>query len=387
VSGTPARMTAVQENSVHYFQRPDAGYLSVDTQATSLSGYAGRFMLNKQKGNFYSNVALGFINPNYDPGDLGFVSRTDQINGHIVMSYRWTEPQSFYRYIELGGAIFRSYTYGGDKTWDGVFHFGYIEFPKFYAVDWNFAYNPRGGPTTTNSPGYQIGIFPRTSSNNEIVFSPGWDIYQADYNRWWDGFLTVQWRPAPNLSFEFSPQISYNYEKSHYLGTYADPLATSTYGNRYVFAELTQTTISAGIRLNWTFTPKLSLQMYVQPLISAGDYILYKELAKSGGYDFTIFGMNGSTFDSTTFVADPDGAGPASPIQLQNPNFNYKSVRANVVLRWEYLPGSTFYLVWTQSRSDQEDVGELQFNHSLHRLLDTSPDNIFMAKVSYWWSL
>jgi hypothetical protein len=127
--------------------------------------------------------------------------------------------------------------------------------------------------------------------------------------------------------------------------------------------------------------------MYLQPLISAGDYTHYKELAQPGTYDFNVYGANGSTFDSVNYVADPDGPGPASPIQLSNQNFNVKSLRANIVLRWEYLPGSTFYLVWTQSRNDAQDTGDLNFNESVNRMLDTAPDNIFMAKVSYWWSL
>ena len=395
VGGGQARMIDLQRNSRHYFQRPDADYLGVDSAATSLTGSAGRIRLNKQKGNFYMNAAFGFINPEFDPNDLGFLSRGDVLNGHIVASYRWTEPGSFYRYIELGGASFRSYDYGGDKIWDGLFHFGYIEFPNFYSVDWNFAYNPqtmnnrrtRGGPLTINTPGYQIGIFPRSDRTKNVVFSLGWNTYQADYNRTWDTFISLEWRPAANISLQLSPEVSYNFEKSHYIDVFEDPLATATYGHRYVFAELKQATVSAGIRLNWTFTPKLSLQMYLQPLISAGNYEHFKELAQPGAYDFNIYGENGSTFDSLTYVADPDGNGPAQPMQLSNPDFNIKSIRANLVLRWEYLAGSTFYLVWTQSRTDVEDTGDLQFNHSVNRLLETSPDNIFLAKVSYWWSL
>ncbi len=394
VAGNHARLIALQENSTHYFQRPDAAYLGVDSQATSISGYAGRFALNKQKGNFYSNVAFGFISPSYDPNDLGSLSRADFMNGHALASYRWTEPRSFYRFIELGAAVFRTYNYGGNKIGDGYFHYGYMEFPNFYSVDWNFAYNPqtlsarrtRGGPLTITPPGYQIGISPRTDGSKSFALNFGWFTYQADYTRNWDLSTTLTWRPAPNISFEFSPEVTFDYEKSQYYGVFVDPLATQTYGHRYVFSDLRQTTLSAGIRLNWTFTPRLSLQMYLQPLISAGDYTNFKELAKAGTYDFNVYGTNGSTIDST-YRADPDGPGPASPIQLSNPNFNIKSVRANVVLRWEYLPGSTFYLVWTQSREDDQDTGDLNFNESIHRLVATSPDNIFMAKVSYWWSL
>src|SRR5204863_1058713 len=130
-----------------------------------------------------------------------------------------------------------------------------------------------------------------------------WFTYQADYNRNWELFTSTMWRPAPSVSIEVSPDISYDLEKSQYYDAVDDPLATATYGHRYIFAELHQTTISAGIRLNWTFTPKLSLQMYLQPLISAGDYELFKELARPGTYDFLVYGQNGGTFDSVNYIA------------------------------------------------------------------------------------
>jgi hypothetical protein len=395
VAGNQTQIMNIQQNSRHYFQRPDVSHVSLDTSATSLVGYNGRFKLNKQKGNFYMNAAFGFIDPKFEINDIGFLSRSDILNGHVVASYRWTEPKDFYRYIELGGATFRSYDYGGNIVWNGLFHFGYIEFPNFWAVDWNFAYNPetynnrrtRGGPLTKNPPGYQIGIFPRTNQNNDVVFSWGWFTYQSEWQRQWEPFATIEWRPASNISLSFGPDFFHDFEKSQYVGTFDDQLATATFGKRYVFAELSQNTLSASIRVNWTFTPTLSLQMYIQPLISAGEYTNFKELARPSSYDFNRYGDGNSTFDDVGYVADPDGNGPAPSMSLGNPNFNFTSIRGNAVLRWEYFPGSTVYFVWTQTRSDIEDIGEFQFNHSMSRMFDATPDNIFLMKLSYWWSL
>ncbi len=395
VAGSQTRMMNLQQNSQHYFQRPDASHVRLDSAATSMVGYNGRFRLNKQKGNFYMNAAFGFIDPKFNVNDIGFLSRSDILNGHVVASYRWTEPKDFYRYIELGGSTFRSYDFGGNIVWNGYFHFGYIQFPNFWSVDWNFAYNPetfnnrrtRGGPLTINPPGYQIGIFTRTNQNSDVVFYPGWNTYQTDWERQWSAWVTIEWQPATNISLSVSPEFGHTFENSQYVGTYDDQLATETFGKRYVFAELSQNTVSAGIRLNWTFTPTLSLQMYIQPLISAGDYVNFKELARPKTYAFNRYGDGASTFDDVNFVADPDGGGPAPEIPLYNPNFNFKSIRGNAVLRWEYFSGSTVYFVWTQSRSDVENIGELQFQNSMSRLFDAKPDNIFLVKLSYWWSL
>jgi hypothetical protein len=141
--------------------------------------------------------------------------------------------------------------------------------------------------------------------------------------------------------------------------------------------------------LNWTFTPALSLQLFIQPLISSGDYTNFKEFAKPRSFDFLVYGTNGSQlFDSTSFNGnyyfDPDGYGSAPSIKISNPNFNKVSLRGNAVLRWEYMPGSTLFFVWPQSRDESNDDGNFTLGHSLDRLMGVKPDNIFMLKLTYW---
>jgi len=161
IAGTQARIIDLQSNSQRYFQRPDAINFSLDSSAARLTGYAGRFYLNRQRGNFFFNSAFGFISPKFDINDLGFLGRADVLNMHVGAGYFWTEQTSIYRYLEAGGAIFRNYDYDGNITWEGIFHFGFIRFLNYYSIDWNLAYNPetvnnrrtRGGPLTLNPPG------------------------------------------------------------------------------------------------------------------------------------------------------------------------------------------------------------------------------------------
>ncbi len=96
------------------------------------------------------------------------------------------------------------------------------------------------------------------------------------------------------------------------------------------------------------------------------------------------YGEEGSTFDPETNVADPDGEGPAQPFEIDNPDFNIKSLRGNAVLRWEYLPGSVIYFVWTQTREEAEEIGDFKFEESMTKMVQAEPDNIFMIKVTYW---
>jgi hypothetical protein len=371
ITGTQARITSVQRNSTHYFQQPDASKVSVDTGATSLSGMAARLTLAKQKGATFVNSAFGVISPGFDVNDLGFLSRTGVINMHLGGGRTWSKPGKVFRYAEAGGAVFRNYDWDGNINWSGVFSFGYAQFLNYYWINWNVAYNPwtvnnrrtRGGPLTLTPPGYQFGFDAGTDSRKTFTVGSGAGTYYRSAHdvEWWS-YVNLQYRPAPNVSVSVGPNFSKGQYPLQYVDAIPDTAAAATYGTRYVFARLQQTELSAGVRLNWTYSPKLSLQLYAQPLISAGRYDQFKQLARPRSYDF----------DST-----------AAPY---NPDFNFKSLRGNAVLRWEYLPGSTLYFVWTQQRDDFEGVGDFAFGQSMRRLLRSPADNIFMIKASYWWN-
>jgi hypothetical protein len=370
IAGTTGRLLDVQQSSVHYFQQPDNGHAAVDSAATSMTGAMGRVTLAKQKGNTFVNSSLGFISPSFDISDVGFLSRTGIVNMHLGAGYDRTKPGRVFRYVELLGAVFRNYDWDGNINWSGVFGEGAFQLKNFYWINWNVAYNPwtvnnrrtRGGPLTLNPPGLQLGINVNSDSRKAWTFGAGTGTYQARSDRNWWVWMEIGWRPAPNISLSVSPNYSGDITPVQYVGTYADPAATATFGQDYVFARLRSTQVDAGIRLNWTYTPKLSLQLYAQPLISSGKYDQFKQLARPRTFDFT----------PTTAPYNPD--------------FNFRSLRGNAVLRWEYLPGSTLFFVWTQSRQDVEDIGDFAFHRSLDRLLGAKADNIFMIKATYWWN-
>ena len=207
----------------------------------------------------------------------------------------------------------------------------------------------------------------------------------AEHGRSLFGGVTV--RPRSNILVSFEPEVDWLRTGEQYLATFDDPLAAATYGHRYVFAPLDQTTFVGGLRLNWTFTPRLSLELYAQPLLSSGRYSAPAELAQPRRYAFRTFGGDGSTFDPATGAVDPDGPGPAPAFNVGTPDFNFKSLRGNAVLRWEFRPGSTAYAVWTQSRSDKQDgFGEFALRRSVTRLFDAHGDNIFLVKIAYTWN-
>jgi len=200
--------------------------------------------------------------------------------------------------------------------------------------------------------------------------------------------FNVQWKPNTQLSLSFEPTYKVQLNTRQWVGKFKDLLAKNTYGKRYVFSNLNQESLSASIRMNWSFTPTLSLQLYLQPLLAIGKYSNFKELKRPRTMEVNNYGTNGSTInfnsETNTYEVDPDGNGQANSFSFRNPDFNYKSLRGTVVLRWEVLPGSIFYLVWTQDRANYLNPGELRFGRDFSNLLDSESNNIFLAKFSYW---
>jgi hypothetical protein len=150
-----------------------------------------------------------------------------------------------------------------------------------------------------------------------------------------------------------------------------------------------QETASMEIRLNWIFTPRLSLQAYLQPFLGVGDFFNYKELRAALTFDFDSFGEGASTIsrEAGIYTVDPDGPGPSPLFSFRDPDFNLKSLRGTVVLRWEYRPGSTIYAVWTQNRADYSHPGNFDFDRDLSLMLRAPGDNIFLLKVNYRFTL
>jgi len=402
IAGDKAEITSLQENALHYYQRPAASDVRLDTNSTVLDGYAARFTVNKQKGSWMLNSAIGFINPGFDVDDLGYMWRTDMINYHVAGGYKWTDPTPYYHNVRMNVALFATYDYAGNKTWQGYWASNTIEFTNFYQMQLSYAYNPysidirgtRGGPAVLNPIGWELDWYGSSDSRKPITLTLYGYTYQGGGGQQYQSELDVDLKPAPNFEFTIGPSFSRNLFQAQWVGSYADPTAVETFGNRYIFADLDQKTLSANIRLNWTFTPVLSLQLFAQPLISTGSYQSFKALARPRTFNFTQYGDGNSsvirsvsTTGDVTYTVDADGGGPATSYSFSDPNFNFKSLRGNAVLRWEFKPGSIVYLVWTQSRSDNEDFGEFQFNHALSRLVDTQPDNIFMVKFTYWLNM
>ena len=145
-------------------------------------------------------------------------------------------------------------------------------------------------------------------------------------------------------------------------------------------------------RVNWILSPKMSLQVYMQPLVSVGDYWDFKEFARPDTFSFLRYGSdigNISLSESSRYTVDPDIDGPAAPFSFHDPDFNFKSLRVNAIFRWEWKLGSTLYFVWTQNRQDHSNPGRfsartrpLQAFHSPRRQHPAGPACLLAKPVN-----
>jgi hypothetical protein len=394
VYGTNEYITRLQRSPLRYYQRPDAINYRIDSSRTSLTGYVGRVTLNKQKGNFYINTAIGAVSPGYEVNDAGFQWRSDQLNSHLVLGYRWFEPDGIFRRKEVYTSYMRSYNYDGDLNDVGFMLFSNFQFENYYGLNLQGHYSPesyntritRGGPLVRNPESASVRFNGYSDMRNKTVLYFYASFQFDNQDSYYRGTgIEVNWKPNSTVSFSFAPFYNYNNVFAQWVGRFEDQYSP-TYGVRYVFARMEQRTVGGNLRLDWTFTPALSLQLFVQPLFSVGDYEEFKELAQSRTYHTNIYGSNDSeiSFDGSEYTVDPDGSGPAPAFTFRNPDFNFKSLRGNVVLRWEFLPGSVFFLVWTHDKTNFNDPGDFSFGRDFGNLWRTGSNNVLLAKISYW---
>jgi hypothetical protein len=393
VQGSRERMVNLQTSSRHYFQRPDAAYLHLDSNATAMTGFAGRMTLNKEKGNVILNASLGTINPKFDANDLGFIYRTDIINAHVGTGYQWTNPTTWTRYANCITAAYGNWNYGGRNTWAGLWSKTQLNFLNYYSANVRLTLWPsetnttrtRGGPRTLNQAGLSLEGEGYTDSRKPLVFGLGTYGSNSAADNWNRGIWGyAEWKPASNVSLNLSPQIYWGHDLLEWVGEFDDATVTNTYGKRYVFAEMKQLELGSPLRVNWTFTPALSLQLYMQPLYSTGDYFGFKELAKPGTNDYHCYSASEISYSDGNYTVIPSGAEQA--FSFSQPDYSFASLRGNVILRWEYSPGSTFYLVWTNSQSQSESQSLFDWTPRMEKLMHTNADNIVLLKATYWFN-
>jgi hypothetical protein len=400
VMGDSLSMADAQRSSARYYQRPGQDYVSLDPTARSLNGYAASMTAGKVAGNWTYGMDFFAYSPGFELNDAGFHNRSDRVFNGIRLGRRWLDPGKLFRDFRVNATFAQNWNFGGTplsrQAYLGVN--GSTLNYWFFNLGGNYRTRGQGDKTTRGGPLMQSpsqwSLFGFLGSDFRKPVSVGsFSEYQRDEEGGWAGSIgtNINIRPTAAMTVSVSPSFNKSRSMAFYVTQRADPTATATFGGRYLFSGLSQSSVNARIRVNLAMTPDLSIQLYAQPFIASGDYEEFKELASPGSYDFLSYGIDGAStlsFDSdaNSYVADSDGAGPAQTIEFGNPDFMFRSLRSNLVVRWEYTPGSTLFLVWNHGQSGYASDPTFRVFDEFGSLLRDDQQNTFLVKVNYWLS-
>jgi hypothetical protein len=378
VQGSRPAILGLQTDGVHYYQRPDA-HLPLDSSRTSLIGDAEEFKFDKIGGqHLMFESAYQRRSEGFEINDLGFLRRADQQSWNTWVGFFDRHQRAYYDRFQWNMNWWQYWTTAGlplEAAFNTNLH---VTFKNKWQLNTGGTVGQlgttyddrgaRGGPAVRQdsyiSPWVSIGGNDRRS----LVPYMNVNYFRGDAGRnsSWNLSPEVDYKALGRFSSAFSLNWSHNISDNQWYGNFHDALGAV----HYTFAHLDQTTTSATLRLNYTFTPSVSLQGYAQPFVSKGTYSNVRQLSatpRAAAYDDRYAAYNNAAVT----------ANPAS--------FNFKEIQSNLVFRWEYNPGSTIFLVWNEGRQGVSPVeGSENFKTDLRDLLRLHPANTFLVKVSYW---
>ena len=424
VHGAPAALLNIQRSSNHYFQRPDGTRAAVDSTATSLRGAEWRLQLDRQNTRHWTGgVWLAQVTKGFEINDLGFSNSRERLDGGFRIGYREIEPGRLFRTFNINFNNFHNFSHevldevGSWGSWrtaytNGSFNLGSnVTLLNYHGMSGNVTWQPdrysrtatRGGPVMIEpgSWGWRLGL--NSDRRRNLSLNGGFNYTRGALDSGNDLSVdgSVNVRPSSALSIQLRPRYSLQSDAGQYVtSTSALPYAP-TFGRRYLFGDIDRKTLSLETRLDYTFSPTLTFQLYAQGLLSSGDYLRYKQLNNPSTFDFRYF-AEGSALTvggevlcaagsicrdaSGTQHVDLDGDG-LSDFAFGDRDFNVRSLVGNAVLRWEYRPGSTIFLVWQRQQRDSAAVGDFDFGRDIDQLWGIPADNRFILKINYWLGL
>jgi hypothetical protein len=387
VDGTASAIERVQRSSVHYLQRPDKSYYPFDPTRTSLGGYEGLATFERTGGmHWLWNVDTEIQSPSFEANDIGRITSADGRQFNYGLKYRETMP----------GSLFRNYLFGVSQNNEWTTRNWRVnttlQFHNFWTLTVNTGPNyrtlnlreTRGGPLAQlpRSNTLQTTLKSRAAARTtwNIAFTRTADELGGSLHNLNGG---ISLRPGSRWQLSVNPTHIHELNSHQYVTTITGGGRSETYGNRYMFAYIDRSTWSSQFRLSYTLKPDLNVDIYAEPFAASGRYYDYGELPAPRALRKRIYGTEGTTVeiqaDGSRVITDG-----ASRFTLKDYDFNIRSFRSNIVLRWEWRPGSMVYLVWQQDRKITETLADSVGVRDMFRSLSAPGSSYFAIKMSFW---
>jgi uncharacterized protein DUF5916 len=406
VSGDSQAIARLQRSSARYFQRPDRanggnGLFSdrYDTAARGLRGFGGYLRASRDQGLWRWEAMVNYRSPGFEVNDIAFLQRADYVWMAANVAREQTRPGRWYRTLSWVWGAQQQFDFGGDRTDLEIHTTGDAQLRNWWRAS-VFAYvrpaviddqMTRGGAAVRRAWSWSVKPALETDPRARAAFSLGLNYrWFADGSEVRAGTASARWRPATNVEVQSGPSFVALIDRGQYVTQFDDPSATAFYGRRAVFAAFRQRSLSLPTRMSWTFTPALSLELFAQPFVSTGRYWDYQEYVRprSGRRArFDSAQLSVAARDAAgrpaRYRLDPDRDPATADFEFAAPDFSVRSLRGNAVLRWEYRPGSTLFVVWQQERTGPGSPGDFALARDVGGVFRPRPDNVFVVKATH----
>lgn len=388
VKGSTESISETQLASERFFQRPDNDHTEFDPNRKTLTGTGGQLAIGKKSGNIISNLNVSWLSPELELNDIGFLAQTDNINESFWMQYRVLQPSGITRWQRYNINQWKEWDFGGRNLNSGFNTNAHAQFTNFWNVGGGVTYiarsasnaDLRGGPTIRYPGGMYYWMYIGTDSRKklQVNFNPEFGVGNDNYSRRTSLDLDLTYRPINALRISLSPSLNYNKNHMQYVA-----IADENGNDVYVVGKINQTTARIVMRATLMLTPNLSIQYYGQPFGTSGMYTDFKQMTNPNAAEYMdrFVPLPLLTLANDVYSADTDGDGSGN-FSFDKPDFNFGQFRSNAVLRWEYIPGSTLFLVWTRERNGafyNNDPGHEKYSFDF----DEKGHNIFLLKFTY----
>jgi hypothetical protein len=392
VKGSKEAIEETQNELTHLFQRVDAGHVEVDPNRTSLTGTGGKLIGGKLGGGNWRYVGgVYWRSPELELNDIGFLRQADEILQFAEISYLFLKPTKLYRRANIGFEQFTAFDFEGNYNRIQYKLEGDINYKNNWWSEIELFHKPRnyvntflrGGPRWRFSGENGGELFFGSDQRKKFNFMVGHVNTQAQQNNF--SFkryvLRINYQPFNAFSISLNPSLNHKISKTQYV-------TDTDFNNtpRYITGRITQQTLSASIRLNYSINPNLTIQYYGQPFISRGRYTDFNYVNNSIVKDLnervTLYDQNQISFADDEYSVDENRDGTVD-YTFDNPDFAFVQFRSNLVLRWEYIPGSEIFLVWSQGMTGDGESADDLFKSLDNQILGQQPENTFLIKATY----
>jgi hypothetical protein len=394
VQGSEEALLRTQTSSARYYQRPDNDHTKLDSSRTSLGGSGGRMQVMKLNGHWNFMLASIWKTPGFETNDMGYIREADQLLNVLWGGYNQWEPKGIYRRFNINADIYTFHNFGGERLGEGIEYNGNIGFKNYWNAWAGGGINTssvetgllRGGPAMRTPGTIRAHLGFETDERKKILIN-----FNGNFNKGFENNssnmytgIKISYKPTNYLSFSLSPGLSRSFQELQYV-TYKE----NNGSERYVFASIDRKTINTSFRINLNLSPDLTLQYWGQPFIATGRYHDHKYITDpmAGDYHdrFATYSENQISLAGDMYHVDEDDNG-TTDYSFDKNDFNVQEFLSNLVVRWEYNPGSSVYLVWSQNRNNYNSNGNLNVIDDLGDLFDNEadkPHNVFLIKFSY----